>query len=1260
MPAPPDRAKSLFLAALEVPEGEAREAHIAAACASDESLLREVRDLLRHHEAAGEFLDSPAAPVPTVVNPRLPPTTAYIGLESTGAVLGPYQLLELVGEGGMGSVWLAQQTEPVQRTVAVKFIKPGMDSKAVLARFEAERQALALMDHPNIARVFDAGTAHDGRPYFVMELVRGIPITRFCDERKLTLRQRLELLVPVCQAIQHAHQKGVIHRDIKPSNVLVTLYDDRPVPKVIDFGLAKATGLPLTEKTLHTGLGTVVGTPEYMSPEQAGLNQLDVDTRSDVYSLGVLLYELLVGSPPFSQRELHKAGLLEILRIVREEEPPRPSSKLRSVDQLPMLAANRGTEPSRLCWLIRGELDWIVMKALEKDRSRRYETANGFAVDLQHYLADEPVQACPPSAAYRLRKFVRRNRRMLATASVVALATVLAVGAFGWAIRDRAAHEAQRDLGAEAALVEAALLRDRSDWPGAEEAVRRAEWLLSSGGGDIHRQRVKVMRSDLRMVARIEGLRRGPEILSSSNTDQESKRRRALDNSFDEAFKEYEIDVTALDVPVAAERVRSSAIRGHLVAALDDWLWSKLTRVADYEWGLRLFGRHPEPPREKIALVEARIRELAAQCEQLRAVADLVAPDEWCRRVRDPEVQKDREALAELANRPETAGLPPSTAVLLSRLLDRAGEVTRATKVLSVVQQRSPDDFLLNYQLALLVARLHQIQKAPLEDAIGYLRAAIALRPRDAGLRLSLGELLHKAQRLDAAIAAYRSYLDLRPNSAAAFLPLAKVLEEKGDWNEAIAMYDRYSSMRVVRNPETRAGFLAGKAGALFLKGQACYRAGQWEKARDVFREACQLDTRAEPILVACRRALSWFLATCPDVKLRDPGEAVRLATVGVEHLSQFGESWEVLGVARYRAGDAAGAIAALEKAGNPTTFKSPSVSFVRAMAHWKQGEREEARRWYDRGVERLKAPARPFAPALGPGTLQEQSSHHAEAALLLGIDPLRDRPSVVVVPKPMEDRPKPADASAHLQKGSMLARAKMLEEAVTEYRLALTLDPNYAEAHRELASVLYVQHKYGEAAAAQKKAHELGKTLPKWDSNASARTLAEYERMARHEAQLPDFLQGKLPFKDQQEKSSFASLCTQKKLYASAARLYDEILTASPRSSGVWPIAGRVMALAGFGHGEEAGKLDDKERSRWRQQALKWLRADLEGPLSKPLENDTPQARAAVRQMLKYRQNIGLDDLLDPTALGKLIAAEREAWEKYWSDLDGLRKRVQ
>jgi WD40 repeat protein/serine/threonine protein kinase len=438
------RVRDVFVAAIKLPP-EARDAFLMEACAGDEELLRQVSHLLRAHQQAGSFLDQPAVPPPATgeYQPAADGVVAEAAQEVPGTAIGPYKLLELIGEGGMGTVWMAQQSKPVERKVAFKIVKAGMDTRQVVARFEAERQALALMDHPNIAKVFDGGATASGRPYFVMELVKGVPINGYCDEHRLSPRERLELFLPVCRAIQHAHQKGIIHRDIKPSNVLVAPYDGRPVPKVIDFGVAKAAGQRLTERTLFTGFGTVVGTLEYMSPEQAELNNQDIDTRSDIYSLGVLLYELLTGTTPLSRERLKQAGFTEMLRIIREEEPPKPSTRLsESKDSLPSISAQRHTEPAKLTNLVRGELDWIAMKALEKDRARRYETANGFAMDVERYLADEPVEACPPSVAYRFRKFARRNKAGLAVVGLVLFFLILLGGGAGWVVRDR---EAQRE-----------------------------------------------------------------------------------------------------------------------------------------------------------------------------------------------------------------------------------------------------------------------------------------------------------------------------------------------------------------------------------------------------------------------------------------------------------------------------------------------------------------------------------------------------------------------------------------------------------------------------------------------------------------------------------------------------------------------------------------------------------------------------------------------------------------------------------------------
>jgi len=425
----------IFLTALEKPTPEERSGFLDAACGSDAELRHRVERLLKAHPQVAAFLEVPA---PGVERVAVEPIA-----ESPGTLVGRYKLLELIGEGGFGSVFMAEQQEPVRRQVALKIIKLGMDTKQVVARFEAERQALAMMDHGNIAKVLDAGATETGRPYFMMELVRGEAITEYCDANRLTTRDRLKLFVDVCHAVQHAHQKGIIHRDIKPTNVMVTRVDGEPLPKVIDFGIAKATQQRLTEKTLYTSYRQLIGTPQYMSPEQAAMGDRDVDTRSDIYSLGVLLYELLVGTTPFNSEELQNSGYDKMCRIISETDPPTPSRRLSTLGAaIAMVSEQRQVMPNVLSRQLRGDLDWIVMKALEKDRSRRYATANNLALDIERHLANEPVRARPPSILYRLRKFVRKYRGPVAAAMAVVaslvLGLVLAIAGFV-----RARHEQQ-------------------------------------------------------------------------------------------------------------------------------------------------------------------------------------------------------------------------------------------------------------------------------------------------------------------------------------------------------------------------------------------------------------------------------------------------------------------------------------------------------------------------------------------------------------------------------------------------------------------------------------------------------------------------------------------------------------------------------------------------------------------------------------------------------------------------------------------------
>jgi serine/threonine protein kinase/tetratricopeptide (TPR) repeat protein len=791
----PISEQSILLQALALPTPAERAAYLEEACRDNPELRAEVEALLAAHERLGGLpLTTGERPAGSLAAEPVP-DTVWSGGEVGAVLAGRYKLVQKIGEGGMGTVWMAQQTEPVKRLVALKVIKPGMDSRQVLARFEAERQALALMDHPNIARVLDAGTTDRGRPFFVMELVKGVPLTKYCDEHRLTPKERLELFVPVCQAIQHAHQKGVIHRDIKPSNVLVARYDGKPVPKVIDFGVAKATGQQLTEHTLVTGFGTVVGTLEYMSPEQAEINQLDIDTRSDIYSLGVLLYELLTGTTPLERKRLKQAAMLEVLRLIREEEPPRPSVRLSSTEQLPSVAANRGLEPKKLRGLVRGELDWIVMKALEKERSRRYETANGLAMDVQRYLADDPVLACPPSAWYRLRKFTRRNKASLTAGVLIVLALVLGTVVSTWqAIRATQAADAERktrleldaareekeqqrartNRGLSDALVEVVRLQEkvRGARPGDAEPVNQLRAMLARAGtlatnelvdpalvGQVRAVQAEMDQGekDRRMVARLEAIRLNKGTVEGGHLVTVVG---ATAPAYREAFQDYGLPITDImngnapagRIEEVARRIAASAIRDALVAALDDCASNQHDLVV-----------------------------------RLLPVARRVAEnDAWRRRYFEARIRNDREAMKRLAKDPEALEQPPAILLTFASRVFLSGDRVRADQLLREAQRRHPADLWINLQLGRMA---WNIKDNP-EARIGFYRAALAARPENVALHHGLAGLLRRVNKQDEAIALYRQAIRLKPDNAYAYTEIGEIFaarNKRPELDDAIA-----------------------------------------------------------------------------------------------------------------------------------------------------------------------------------------------------------------------------------------------------------------------------------------------------------------------------------------------------------------------------------------------------------------------------------------------------------------------------------------
>jgi Flp pilus assembly protein TadD len=803
-----------------------------------------------------------------------------------------------------------------------------------------------------------------------MELIKGVPITKYCDEHRLTPKERLGLFVHVCQAVQHAHQKGIIHRDLKPSNVLIALYDGRPVPKVIDFGVAKATGPELTERTLYTEFGSIVGTLEYMSPEQAELNQLDVDTRSDVYSLGVLLYELLTGTTPLERRRLKESSLLEALRLIREEEPPKPSTRLGTTAELPAIAASRGAEPKKLRWLVRGELDWIVMKALEKDRNRRYETANGLAGDVERYLADEPVQACPPSAAYRFRKFARRNKPALAAAALLAVLVLAAVGAaagtLGWVAADRAARQTVLEQEVARALEEAASSNRGDRLTEALAAVGRAEELLArGGGGEELQQRVRRWRADLKMAGRLDAIRLEQAVIKDGRFDVSG------DPAYREAFRQLDLNVDELNPDEAAERIRGSPIKDRLVAALDDWVSAK--------WVAGLPGS-PE----------------------LLALARRVDTDPWRDRIREALRSRGGKALVGWARDEEALSQPPATLLLLGAALRQTGQVSLAVEVLRQAQQQHPDDFWINQNLAFY---LMQTKPARADEAVAFYRAALALRAECPGIHLNLGYALQAGNKLVEAEGEFRKALGFRPGDAATRRGLVNVLIKQNKAADVEAVFQEAVRLKPedATTQHDLGTFLIGQGRpaeaqdafrkAIHLQpgwywlhyalGRAYAESGQWDLAAAAFGQAITIRAADKSYWEyyaltalgagdpgaygkACTGLLkeyghtndpdtgntvAWTCVLSADASV-DWKRCVALAEKAVASQTDRHAYLNTLGAALYRAGDYATAVSRLEEADRAYGKGGYAADWLfLAMSHHRLGNARESRQWLNKAV---------------------------------------------------------------------------------------------------------------------------------------------------------------------------------------------------------------------------------------------------------------------------------------------------------------------
>ena len=795
--------RELFIAARSIECPKERMAFLRSACGEDEAVMQRILTLLENQSEQMERFQEPHASDSVHTN---------IGV---GEFIGPYKILEQIGEGGFGVVFMAEQSDPVRRTVALKVIKPGMDTRQVIARFEAERQALAMMNHPNIARVFDAGTTKSGHPYFVMELVKGRPITQYCDERKLSIAERLQLLIDVCHAVQHAHNKGIIHRDLKPSNILIALYDDRPVVKVIDFGIAKATGESISKRTLQTGFGAIVGSLEYMSPEQASLNQLDIDTRSDIFALGVLLYELLTGSPPLNASKIREVGLIECLRMVREHLPTRPSLKLSSEESLANLAASRGSEPSKLPTLVRGDLDWIVMKSIEKDRNRRYETATSLADELHRYLSGKAVLAHPPKLTYLLRKWVFRNRQFVTIGLLIGLTGILLgfYATYQWSqeARRKAEHsrrvseaieKASQNLGS---AIGSPIGRSDRWMVARSEANRVQELLLVSAVDPSTQLRAQNFLSDYRNAESDRRLAEQIEqVVMMSATQEDLQSWEKMEQDFRQLFLEQGIDLDNLSPQEIGRRIREHPSANKLSDALE-LLIGTLGQISGLG-GKSATQESMQPLADAI---------LEADSDPIRS---------GIRRLLYRGKKPSRDEVEAVVDGVDFRSLSPRTASWLATMYLMAGAMERCDEVFYQSLIEHPDDMMLNFDFAYSLAAM---KRWP--ESIRYFLRCAAIRPDVAGVWRALGNAYRENGEYSRAKEALKKAIEIKSDHFPIYLDYAKVLKHTESFD---AMVESLENAHRFGQPSKESLLLLGEA----RFGQAKYAQAlvDFEKCREL------------------------------------------------------------------------------------------------------------------------------------------------------------------------------------------------------------------------------------------------------------------------------------------------------------------------------------------------------------------------------------------------------------------------------------------
>ncbi|MCF7958617.1 MAG: tetratricopeptide repeat protein [Phycisphaerae bacterium] len=932
-----EKERSIFLAALEISNRNERNAYLKEACGNDKALFTRLEALLEAENIDDGFMKSPILGSDITLEDTP-------DLEVPGAIIDRYKLLEKIGEGGMATVYMAQQVQPIRRKVALKIIKLGMDTRQVIARFEVERQALAMMDHPNIAKVFDAGTTETGRPYFVMELVRGVSITDYCDQNNLTTRQRLDLFIQVCNAVQHAHQKGIIHRDIKPANVMVTVQDGKPVPKVIDFGIAKATDRQLTEKTLFTQYAQMIGTPEYMSPEQAETGGVDVDTRTDIYSLGVLLYELLTEVKPFDAETLRKAGYAEIQRIIREEEPDKPSTRLSTLgDSLTGIARHRQTEPNTLRKLLRGDLDWIVMKSLEKDRSRRYETVNELEMDINRHLASEPVMAAAPGITYRLRKFTRRNRVAVAFGCLVAIMTIVVISALSvstvmiW--REKGRTEAQ---------------------------AKRAEgnFLMALNTVD---EMLKLVKLPIRPGWRWKFVQ------ESQNTMEHEELCQTILQKTQKLYEEF-LEKNS-DNPAALIQTADAFFRivlSHKYLGQDNQAVQQIYQKALIA-GIRAIELKPED--SNCWRIRGQAYNGLGQYD--KAVADFTKAVElksddnlyWLRGDAYYSLGQYDKAFADFTKSIELN--PKNSYYWRGRGVNyrSLGQYDKALADFSKAIELNPNDAGHWYAQGLAHRSIGQIDKA-----IADFTKAIELQPDFVFPWIERGKEYLNLRQYDKALIDFTKAIELNLNAAWPRFERGKAYLDLDQYDKALTDFTKAIELK------------SDFEWSWYMRGKAYLGLGQYDKA---FADLDKFTGIAkEPLKIPkAFNYLAWKCVISPDIPLPKASFAVKLAEKTVQADPNEANYWNTLGVAHYRAGQWEEASTALKKTMELSKGEYDGCNlFFIAMARWQLGEKTKAHQVYGQAVEWMKQ-KQPDNDQL--------AQFRAEAAKLLGITKPKDRKEV-------------------------------------------------------------------------------------------------------------------------------------------------------------------------------------------------------------------------------------------------------------------------